>query len=97
MAATDQARPIPRKTLTALLPVTLPMEASAYTSWRAADLLANVSGKGQRQMEAGKRPRCEGFKKATEHKATTNSATNELYLVGKSYYWSGVLFSFAGI
>lgn len=47
MAATDQARPMPRKTLTALLPVTLPMEASAYTSWMAAALLANVSEKRQ--------------------------------------------------
>ena len=39
----DQAMPIPRKTLTALLPVTLPMDASAYLSWTAATLLANVS------------------------------------------------------
>jgi len=37
---------MPRKTLTALLPVTLLMEASAYTSWMAAALLANVSGGG---------------------------------------------------
>lgn len=44
MAAMDQATPIPRKTFTALLPVTLPMEASAYWSWVAATLLANVSG-----------------------------------------------------
>lgn len=44
MAATDHASPMPKKTLTALLPVTLPMEASAYTSWTAAALLAKVSG-----------------------------------------------------
>lgn len=43
MAAMDQATPIPRKTFTALLPVTLPMDASAYWSWVAATLLANVS------------------------------------------------------
>jgi len=43
MAARDQATPIPRKTLTALLPVTLPTEASAYLSWIAATLLAKVS------------------------------------------------------
>lgn len=43
MAATDQAMPIPRKTLTALLPVTFPMEASAYVSWTADTLLAKVS------------------------------------------------------
>lgn len=60
MAATDQARPMPRKTLTALLPVTLPMEASAYTSWMAAALLANVSGKGQRQMGADGRLKSRG-------------------------------------
>ncbi|KAF3850389.1 hypothetical protein F7725_012161, partial [Dissostichus mawsoni] len=40
MAAMDQATPIPRNTLTALLPVTLPMEASAYWSWMADTLLA---------------------------------------------------------
>ena len=34
---------MPRKTFTALLPVTLPMDASAYWSWVAATLLANVS------------------------------------------------------
>lgn len=44
MAAMVQATPMPRKTLTALEPVTLPMEASAYWSWMAATLLANVSG-----------------------------------------------------
>lgn len=43
MAAMVQATPMPRKTLTALEPVTLPMEASAYWSWMAATLLANVS------------------------------------------------------
>lgn len=43
MAAMDQATPIPKKTFTALLPVTLPMDASAYWSWVAATLLANVS------------------------------------------------------
>ncbi len=43
MAAMDQASPMPRKTFTALLPVTLPMEASAYLSWMADTLLANVS------------------------------------------------------
>ena len=31
-AAMDQATPMPRNTLTALLPVTLPMDASAYWS-----------------------------------------------------------------
>lgn len=36
--------PMPRNTLTALEPVTLPMEASAYWSWIAATLLAKVSG-----------------------------------------------------
>ena len=43
MAAMVQAIPIPRKTLTALLPVTLPTEESAYSSPVAATLLANVS------------------------------------------------------
>ncbi len=42
-AAMVHATPMPRKTLTALLPVTLPMEASAYWSWMAATLLAKVS------------------------------------------------------
>lgn len=36
--------PMPRNTFTALDPVTLPMEASAYWSWMAATLLAKVSG-----------------------------------------------------
>lgn len=45
-AASDQAMPMPRNTLTALLPVTLPTEASAYLSLRAATLLANVSATG---------------------------------------------------
>ena len=31
----DQAIPIPRKTLTAVVPVTLPMELSAVSSWKA--------------------------------------------------------------
>lgn len=31
-AATDQATPIPKNTLTALLPVTFPIDASAYWS-----------------------------------------------------------------
>jgi hypothetical protein len=43
MAAMDHAIPTPRKTLTALEPVTLPTEASAVSSWIAAVLLANVS------------------------------------------------------
>ena len=38
-----QAIPMPRKTLTALLPVTLPTDESAYLSPVAATLLANVS------------------------------------------------------
>mmetsp|Transcript_34902 Transcript_34902/g.99636 ORF Transcript_34902/g.99636 Transcript_34902/m.99636 type:complete len:226 (+) Transcript_34902:360-1037(+) len=40
-----QDSPRPRKTLTQLLPVTLPMELSACSSCRAAVLDANVSGK----------------------------------------------------
>lgn len=44
-AATDQATPMPKNTLTALLPVTFPIHASAYWSWVAATLLAKVSGK----------------------------------------------------
>lgn len=47
MAASDHATPIPRKTLTALLPVTLPTLASAYLSWMAATLLAKVSVEGK--------------------------------------------------
>lgn len=43
MAARVQATPMPRNTLTALDPVTLPTDASAYLSWQAATLLANVS------------------------------------------------------
>lgn len=43
-AAIVHASPIPRNTLTALLPVMLPMEESAYWSFTAATLLANVSG-----------------------------------------------------
>lgn len=43
IAAIDQATPRPRKTFTELLPVTLPMEESAYSSPTAATLLAKVS------------------------------------------------------
>ena len=43
MLATSQANPRPRKTLTELLPVTLPNEPSAYLSCTAAVLLANAS------------------------------------------------------
>merc|ERR1719161_1561301 len=39
-----QGRPRPRKTLTELLPVTFPMDASAYWSCTAAVLEAKVSG-----------------------------------------------------
>lgn len=42
-AAIVHAMPMPRNTLTALLPVTLPTDESAYSSWTAATLLANVS------------------------------------------------------
>lgn len=34
---------MPKNTFTALLPVTFPTLASAYLSWMAATLLANVS------------------------------------------------------
>ncbi|TNN76731.1 hypothetical protein EYF80_012980 [Liparis tanakae] len=44
MAATDHATPMPRNTLTALLPVTLPMDASACWSCMAATLLAKDPG-----------------------------------------------------
>lgn len=50
-AAMVHATPMPRKTLTALEPVTLPMEASAYWSWMAATLLANVSGLERKSYE----------------------------------------------
>ena len=40
----SQGSPMPRKTLTELLPVTLPIELSAVFSWAAACLLANKSG-----------------------------------------------------
>lgn len=43
IAAIDHAIPSPRKTFTELLPVTLPMDESAYSSPMAATLLANVS------------------------------------------------------
>ena len=46
----DHATPIPRKTLTALLPVTFPMEESAYLSFIAATLLANVSEKEKKVL-----------------------------------------------
>ena len=45
MEAINQGRPKPRNTFTELLPVTLPTDASAYFSFNAAVLLANVSGK----------------------------------------------------
>lgn len=44
MAASDQAMPMPRNTLTAFDPVTLPIDESAYWSFTAATLDANVSG-----------------------------------------------------
>lgn len=47
IAAIDHATPRPRKTLTELLPVTLPMDESAYSSPTAATLLANVSVENQ--------------------------------------------------
>jgi len=43
--ASTQGSPRPRKTLTELLPVMLPMALSACFSWHAAALLANKSGK----------------------------------------------------
>merc|ERR1719198_174479 len=43
--AMSQGRPRPRKTLTALEPVTLPTELSAVSSPTAADLEAKVSGR----------------------------------------------------
>jgi hypothetical protein len=49
MAARDHAKPTPKKTFTELLPVTLPIDESAYSSWTAAHLLANVSGKGKKK------------------------------------------------
>merc|ERR1719428_981204 len=45
MEPMTQGRPNPRKTLTELLPVTLPIEASAYGSPMAAALEAKVSGR----------------------------------------------------
>ena len=50
MAARDQATPRPRNTFTELLPVTLPTEESAYSSFIAATLLANVSAKKDRNF-----------------------------------------------
>lgn len=43
--ATTHGRPSPRKTFTEFEPVTLPTAASAYFSYWAAVILANVSGK----------------------------------------------------
>lgn len=60
MAAMDQATPMPRKTFTALLPVTFPMEASAYWSCVAATLLANVSAKERWGETLRKHPGEEG-------------------------------------
>jgi hypothetical protein len=45
MDATVHGNPRPRKTLTELLPVTLPIALSAVFSFLAAILLAKVSGK----------------------------------------------------
>ena len=45
MLAIIQGRPKPKKTLTLLLPVTLPIALSAVRSATAADLEAKVSGK----------------------------------------------------
>ena len=44
MVERSQGKPRPRKTLTALEPLTLPMELSAYFSLRAAAREAKVSG-----------------------------------------------------
>lgn len=44
IAANVHAIPMPKNTFTALLPVTFPIEESAYLSFCAAILLANVSG-----------------------------------------------------
>lgn len=49
------ATPMPRNTFTALLPVTLPTEASAYLSWIAATLLANVSNVWMNEYEIDSR------------------------------------------
>ena len=45
---TNQANPTPRKTLTELLPVMLPIELSAVSSLIAAILLAKVSEERER-------------------------------------------------
>lgn len=45
MVATTHGRPRPRNTLTEFDPVTFPTAASAYLSYCAATLLANVSGR----------------------------------------------------
>ena len=44
IVASSQGRPSPKNTLTALLPLILPIELSAVFSFTAAALLANVSG-----------------------------------------------------
>jgi hypothetical protein len=44
MVAITQGKPRPRNTLTELLPFILPIELSAVFSFKAAVLLANVSG-----------------------------------------------------
>lgn len=63
-----QGRPRPRKTLTELLPVTLPTAASAESLLTAADLLANVSGSevpaaAARQVKShmGREERCTSY------------------------------------
>lgn len=50
IAAMVQATPMPRNTFTALLPVTLQMEESAYLSPIAATLLAKVSSQNQQTI-----------------------------------------------
>ena len=45
MHAIVHGRPRPRKTLTEFDPVMLPSDASAFESWTAADIEANVSGR----------------------------------------------------
>lgn len=71
MAATDHASPMPKKTLTALLPVTLPMEASAYTSWTAAALLAKVSERERRNEGMGNK----------------ETGRQQCLIGAKSYHW----------
>lgn len=64
MAAMDQATPMPKKTFTALLPVTFPMEASAYWSCVAATLLANVSARGRQRENLREQAGKEGWWRA---------------------------------